>query len=111
MTQENTTQQDSFKRIDAYSLLDFAVELEKAVIEGYRVSLTNEHYPMSFGTHFTAGMVLSDTNTKAGLVRLEEPKTALEDTTAQDSTLGSQDNKEALVEGSEQVKRGRKPRG
>ena len=89
MTQENTTQQD-FKRIDAYSLLDFAVELEKAVIEGYRVSLTNEHYPMSFGTHFTAG-----------LVRLEEPKTALEDTTAQDSTLGSQ----VAPEG---VKRGRK---
>ena len=99
MTQENTTQQD-FKRIDAYSLLDFAVELEKAVIEGYRVSLTNEHYPMSFGTHFTAG-----------LVRLEEPKTVLEDTTAQDSTVGSQDNKETVVEGSEQVKRGRKPRG
>ena len=98
MTQENTTQQD-FKRIDAYSLLDFAVELEKAVIEGYRVSLTNEHYPMSFGTHFTAG-----------LVRLEEPKTVLEDTTAQDSTVGSQDNKETVVEGSEQVKRGRKPR-
>lgn len=98
MTQENTTQQD-FKRIDAYSLLDFAVELEKAVIEGYRVSLTNEHYPMSFGTHFTAG-----------LVRLEEPKTALEDTTAQDSTVGSQDNKETVVEGSEQVKRGRKSR-
>ena len=91
MTQENTTQQD-FKRIDAYSLLDFAVELEKAVIEGYRVSLTNEHYPMSFGTHFTAG-----------LVRLEEPKTALEDTTAQDSTLGSQ-------VASEGVKRGRKPK-
>lgn len=99
MTQENTTQQD-FKRIDAYSLLDFAVELEKAVIEGYRVSLTNEHYPMSFGTHFTAG-----------LVRLEETKTVLEDTTAQDSALGSQDNKETVVEGSEQVKRGRKPRG
>lgn len=91
MTQENTTQQD-FKRIDAYSLLDFAVELEKAVVEGYRVSLTNEHYPMSFGTHFTAG-----------LVRLEEPKTALEDTTAQDSTLGSQ----VAPEG---VKRGRKPK-
>lgn len=90
MTQENTTQQDSFKRIDAYSLLDFAVELEKAVIEGYRVSLTNEHYPMSFGTHFTAG-----------LVRLEELKTGLEDTTAQDSTLGSQ-------VASEGVKRGRK---
>lgn len=99
MTQENTTQQD-FKRIDAYSLLDFAVELEKAVIEGYRVSLTNEHYPMSFGTHFTAG-----------LVRLEETKTTLEDTTAHDSTLGNQDNKETVVEGSEQVKRGRKPRG
>ena len=82
--------QDSFKRIDAYSLLDFAVELEKAVIEGYRVSLTNEHYPMSFGTHFTAG-----------LVRLEEPKTTLEDTTAHDSTLGSQ----VAPEG---VKRGRK---
>ena len=90
MTQENTTQQDSFKRIDAYSLLDFAVELEKAVIEGYRVSLTNEHYPMSFGTHFTAG-----------LVRLEEPKTVLEYTTAQDGTLGSQ-------VASEGVKRGRK---
>ena len=81
-----------FKRIDAYSLLDFAVELEKAVIAGYRVSLTNEHYPMIFGTHFTAG-----------LVRLEEPKTALEDTTAQDSTLGSQ----VATEG---VKRGRKPK-
>ena len=91
MTQESTTQQD-FKRIDAYSLLDFAVELEKAVIEGYRVSLTNEHYPMSFGTHFTAG-----------LVRLEEPKTALEYTTAQDSALDSQ-----LA--SEGVKRGRKPK-
>ena len=91
MTQENTTQQD-FKRIDAYSLLDFAVELEKAVIEGYRVSLTNEHYPMSFGTHFTAG-----------LVRPEEPKTALEDTTTQDSALGSQ-------VASEGVKRGRKPK-
>ena len=91
MTQENTTQQD-FKRIDAYSLLDFAVELEKAVVEGYRVSLTNEHYPMSFGTHFTAG-----------LVRLEEPKTALEDTTAQDSALGNQ----VAPDG---VKRGRKPK-
>ena len=103
MTQENTTQQDGFKRIDAYSLLDFAVELEKAVIEGYRVSLTNEHYPMSFGTHFTAGLVLSDTNTKAGLVWLEEPKTVLEDTTVQDSTSGSQ-------VASEGVKRGRKPK-
>ena len=102
---------EQIKRVEAYSLMDFAVELEKAFLEGYRVSLTNEHYPMSFGTHFTAGLVLSDTNTKAGLVRLEEPKTALEDTTAQDSTLGSQDNKETAVEGSEQVKRGRKPRG
>lgn len=92
-----------FKRIDAYSLLDFAVELEKAVIEGYRVSLTNEHYPMSFGTHFTAGLVLSDTNTKAGLVRLEEPKTALEGTTAQDSTFGIHVSPEG-------VKRGRKPK-
>ena len=94
---------EQIKRIDAYSLLDFAVELEKAVIEGYRVSLTNEHYPMSFGTHFTAGLVLSDTNTKAGLVRSEEPKTALEDMTAQDSALGSQ-------VASEGVKRGRKPK-
>ncbi len=92
MTQENTTQQAGFKRIDAYSLLDFAVELEKAVIEGYRVSLTNEHYPMSFGTHFTAGLVL-----------LEEPKTALEDTTTQDSTLGIHVSPEG-------VKRGRKPK-
>ena len=90
---------EQIKRVEAYSLMDFAVELEKAFLEGYRVSLTNEHYPMSFGTHFTAG-----------LVRLEESKTALEDTTAQDSTLGSQDNKETVVEGSEQVKRGRKPR-
>ena len=98
MTQENTTHlrckahQAGFKRIDAYSLLDFAVELEKAVIEGYRVSLTNEHYPMSFGTHFTAGLVL-----------LEEPKTALEDTTTQDSALDGQ-------VASEGVKRGRKPK-
>ena len=83
---------EQIKRVEAYSLMDFAVEIEKAFLEGYRVSLTNEHYPMSFGTHFTAGMV-----------RLEEPKTALEDTTAQDSTLGSQ-------VASEGVKRGRKPK-
>lgn len=83
---------EQIKRIEAYSLMDFAVELEKAFLEGYRVSLTNEHYPMSFGTHFTAG-----------LVRLEEPKTALEDTTAQDGTLGSQ-------VASDGVKRGRKPK-
>ena len=83
---------EQIKRVEAYSLMDFAVELEKAFLEGYRVSLNNEHYPMSFGTHFTAG-----------LVRPEEPKTALEDTTAQDSTLGSQ----VAPDG---VKRGRKPK-
>ena len=83
---------EQIKRVEAYSLMDFAVELEKAFLEGYRVSLTNEHYPMSFGTHFTAG-----------LVRLEEPKTALEDTTAQDSTFGIHVSPEG-------VKRGRKPK-
>lgn len=83
---------EQIKRVEAYSLMDFAVELEKAFLEGYRVSLTNEHYPMSFGTHFTAG-----------LVRLEESKTALEDTTAQDSALGNQ----VAPDG---VKRGRKPK-
>ena len=102
---------EQIKRVEAYSLMDFAVELEKAFLEGYRLSITNDNFPTNFGTLYTAGMVLSDTNTKAGLVRPEEPKTTLEDTTTQDSTLCSQDNKETAVEGSEQVKRGRKPRG
>lgn len=53
-------QEQEIKRINAYSLLDFAVELEKSILEGYRVSLDNENYPVSFGTHFTAGLVKQD---------------------------------------------------
>ena len=100
MTQENTTQQDNFKRIEAYSLMDFAVELEKAFLEGYRLSITNDNFPTNFGTLYTAGMVLSDTNTntntKAGMVKYQ-PEVA-------------SDEVKVVEDGSEQVKRGRKPK-
>lgn len=76
---------EQIKRVEAYSLMDFAVELEKAFLEGYRLSITNDNFPTNFGTLYTAGMV------------------RLEDTTAQDSTFGSQ-------VASEGVKRGRKPK-
>ena len=87
-----------FKRIDAYSLLDFAVELEKAVIAGYRVSLTNEHYPMTFGTHFTAGLVKQENEAKT-----DSPMTSGSDNTGVVEVDGGSDT-------TEQPKRGRKPK-
>ena len=48
---------EQIKRVEAYSLMDFAVELEKAFLEGYRLNITNDNFPTNFGTLYTAGMV------------------------------------------------------
>lgn len=48
---------EQIKRVEAYSLMDFAVEIEKAFLEGYRLSITNDNFPTNFGTLYTAGMV------------------------------------------------------
>ena len=93
---------EQIKRVEAYSLMDFAVELEKAFLEGYRLNITNDNFPTNFGTLYTAGMVLSDTNTKAGLIKqeretlLNSAELVVEPATAQ----GEQT----------EVKRGRKPK-
>lgn len=46
------------KFIEAYSLAEFCVALEKAVLEGYSVDTSrNETYPVAYGSHLTATLV------------------------------------------------------
>lgn len=87
---------EQIKRVEAYSLMDFAVELEKAFLEGYRLNITNDNFPTNFGTLYTAGMVLSDTNTKDGVVKYQ-PEVVSDEV--------------KVVEDGSGNKRGRKPKG
>ena len=49
-------QEIEVKRIEAYSLLDFALLLQAAIDEGYRVNDSNENYPQQIGSYMTAGL-------------------------------------------------------
>lgn len=48
------------KTIEAYSLAEFCMELQGAVLDGWRLDLdSNENYPASYGSHLIAGLVKS----------------------------------------------------
>jgi len=50
---------EDFKRIEAFSLYDFVLEIEEAAKAGYSSTDTNEGMPQSYGPGFyTATMVL-----------------------------------------------------
>lgn len=53
-----TAQTKEVKRIESYSLLEFAEKVQEAVLEGYRLDVgSNENAPISFGSFQTCGMV------------------------------------------------------
>lgn len=48
------------KYVEAYSLAEFCVALQEAVLEGYSVDTSrNETYPVAYGSHLTATLVKS----------------------------------------------------
>ena len=94
--------------VDAYDLVGLLEQVQAAVLQGYKIDLsTNETYPVQLGTRYCLTMT-------------QKAPEALQPIAEQDSTLGSLEVKEALVEaptglpeGSTEVKNkpGRKPKG
>jgi len=59
---QNTQETQEIKRIESYSLLEFAEKLQEAFLEGYRLDVgSNENAPISFGSFQTCGMVRKGT--------------------------------------------------
>ena len=59
---QNTQETQEIKRIESYSLLEFAEKLQEAFLEGYRLDIgSNENAPISFGSFQTCGMVRKGT--------------------------------------------------
>ena len=74
--------------VDAYDLVGLLEQVQAAVLQGYKIDLsTNETYPVQLGTRYCLTMT-------------QEAPEALEGVVEQDSTLGSLEVKEALVEAS-----------
>ena len=72
--------------VDAYDLVGLLEQVQAAVLQGYKIDLsTNETYPVQLGTRFCLTMT-------------QKAPEALGDVVGQDSTLGSLEVKEALVE-------------
>ena len=94
--------------VDAYDLVGLLEQVQAAVLQGYKIDLsTNETYPVQLGTRYCLTMT-------------QKAPEALGDVVEQDSTLGSLEVKEALVEaptglpegsGETRGKPGRKPKG
>ena len=94
--------------VDAYDLVGLLEQVQAAVLQGYKIDLsTNETYPVQLGTRFCLTMT-------------QKAPEVLGDVVEQDSTLGSLEVKEALVEastglpegsGETKGKPGRKPKG
>jgi hypothetical protein len=51
------THPDQVQRIDAYNLLEFMLEIEKYINQGWSISTENDLYPTSFGSFYTCGLV------------------------------------------------------
>lgn len=90
------------KYVEAYSLAEFCVALQEAVLEGYSVDTSrNETYPVAYGSHLTATLVKS------------QPADKVADKVADASVKTSEDSgaKETTVQPAEQpAKPGRKAR-
>ena len=72
--------------VDAYDLVGLLEQVQAAVLQGYKIDLsTNETYPVQLGTRYCLTMT-------------QKSPEALGDVVGQDSTLGSLEVKEALVE-------------
>ena len=72
--------------VDAYDLVGLLEQVQAAVLQGYKIDLsTNETYPVQLGTRFCLTMT-------------QKAPEALGDVVEQDSTLGSLEVVEALVE-------------
>ena len=69
------------KRIESYSLLEFAEKLQEAFLEGYRLDVgSNENAPISFGSFQTCGMVRKGTAAvEAAVEVVEEAAPAVEE--------------------------------
>lgn len=48
------------KKIEVYSHYDFLKAIQEAVIEGYRLSETNEHFPKMWTGYYTCTMVMEE---------------------------------------------------
>ena len=55
-------------RVEAYSLLEFMLLVEKEILNGYRVCTSNENYPQNFGSFYSCGLVKEAVGAK------EEPR-------------------------------------
>lgn len=85
------------KRIEAYSICDFAVQLQKAIIEGYRLNVEdNEKYPLQIGVGFYAT-----------LDKVEEDATAYPDKEGSEIITSTESKTNAVSS----TKPGRKPKG
>lgn len=62
-------------RVEAYSLLEFMLLVEKEILNGYRVCTSNENYPQNFGSFYSCGLVKEAVGAKEEprVVKLEEP--------------------------------------
>ena len=80
-TQETQDMQE-IKRIESYSLLEFAEKLQEAFLEGYRLDVgSNENAPISFGSFQTCGMVRKGTTAvDTVVVAVEAPSVVAEAT-------------------------------
>ena len=58
-------------KVQAYNLLDFAVEIQKHVLDGYRLDTeSNENCPVQLGTLMVAGLVKQP----EALTEVEQPE-------------------------------------